>query len=254
MRFASLGSGSRGNATLIEAGGTCLMLDCGFSCTETERRLARLGLAPDRVSAILVTHEHGDHANGVAAFARRHGTPVWFTPGTAVAMRDAAVPAANHLNSHRPFRLGDIEVRPFPVPHDAREPCQFVFAAHRRRLGILTDAGSLTSHMLESLAGCDALVLECNHDEQMLRNGPYPDSLKRRVGGRLGHLSNRQAAGLLERLGADRLQHLVAAHLSEKNNAEALVRTALAEAGRISPDWIRIADQDAGLDWCEIRD
>jgi len=252
MRFASLGSGSRGNATVVEQGDTLLLIDCGFSVRETERRLLRLGRDASQVSAVLVTHEHSDHIGGVAQFSRKYRVPVWMTAGTRSACRDE--PERIELfNSHVAFAVGDLEITPFPVPHDAREPAQFVFSDGARRLGVLTDTGSLTLHIEQQLDGCDALLLECNHDREMLANGVYPPVLKARVGGSYGHLSNDQAAGLLQRIDCSRLQHLVAAHLSEKNNTEALARIAASSALGCADEWIAVARQDEGLDWREVR-
>jgi phosphoribosyl 1,2-cyclic phosphodiesterase len=252
MRFASLGSGSRGNATLIEAGTTCLMLDCGFSVTEIERRLARQGKRAEQITAVLVTHEHGDHIRGVAALARKFGMPVWMTGGTAQVHQAVAGDVLRVFNPHESFTVRDIQVDPFPVPHDAREPCQFVFSDGARRLGVLTDTGSLTEYIRRALDRCDALLLECNHDLQMLAAGSYPPALKARVGGRIGHLSNKQAARLLSGIDSGCLQHLVAAHLSEKNNSPELARAALADAMSCDADWIAVATQARGLDWREI--
>lgn len=251
MRFASLGSGSRGNATLIEQGDTLLLVDCGFSLRETERRLLRLGRDPAQVGAILVTHEHGDHICGVALFARRYKVPVWLSAGTRSACRDE-IPGAVVFNSHAPFAVGDLEITPFPVPHDAREPAQFVFGNGAHRLGLLTDTGSLTPHIEQQLTGCDALLLESNHDRTMLANGIYPPVLKARVGGDYGHLSNDQAAALLRRIDCSRLQHIVAAHLSDKNNTPQLAGAALSAALDCSQEWIGIAGQDDGLGWREL--
>jgi phosphoribosyl 1,2-cyclic phosphodiesterase len=252
MRFASLGSGSRGNATLVEQGDTLLMVDCGFSCVEVERRLQRLGRTADQLTAILVTHEHADHIGGVARLARRYQLPVWMTAGTAAMHRDGELPQQHRFNGHESFTIGELEIHPFPVPHDAREPCQFVFTDGARRLGILTDAGSITEHMVRSLEGCDALLLECNHDPRMLATGPYSPRLKARVGGHLGHLSNQQAAGLLQRLDCHRLQHLVAAHLSDKNNTAELARQALHAVTGGGDDGLCIADQEQGFGWREL--
>jgi phosphoribosyl 1,2-cyclic phosphodiesterase len=252
MRFASLGSGSRGNATLVEQGDTLLMVDCGFSCVEVERRLQRLGRTADQLTAILVTHEHADHIGGVARLARRYQLPVWMTAGTAAMHRDGELPQQHRFNGHESFAIGELEIHPFPVPHDAREPCQFVFTDGARRLGILTDAGSITEHMVRSLEGCDALLLECNHDPRMLATGPYSPRLKARVGGHLGHLSNQQAAGLLQRLDCHRLQHLVAAHLSDKNNTAELARQALHAVTGGGDDGLCIADQEQGFGWREL--
>lgn len=268
LRFASLGSGSRGNATLVEAGGTCVMVDCGFSVAEAKRRLARLGKAPEDIRAILVTHEHSDHIGGVAAFARRYGTPVWMTAGTEkgsepffigraadsnnCARKRALTPVLEWFDGHSAFAIDALHVTPFPVPHDAREPCQFVFGDGAVRLGLLTDTGSITEHIRQQLDGCDALLLECNHDTAMLAGGPYPPSLKQRVGGRFGHLSNAQAAELLATLDTARLTHLVAAHISEKNNRPELARAALAGALGCADDWVGIADQAEGLAWRQV--
>ncbi len=252
MRFASLGSGSRGNATLIEAGATCLMLDCGFSIREIERRLARQGKRAEEITAVLVTHEHGDHIRGVGPLARKFGMPVWMTGGTAQVHQAVTGDVLRVFNPHESFTVGDIQVDPFPVPHDAREPCQFVFGDGARRLGVLTDTGSLTDYIRRALDRCDALLLECNHDVQMLAAGRYPPALKARVGGRVGHLSNEQAAMLISGIDTGSLQHLVAAHLSEKNNTPALARAALAGAVSCDADWIAVATQTQGLDWREI--
>lgn len=252
MRFASLGSGSRGNGTLIEVAGTLVLLDCGFATVHVETRMARLGKHPSDLTAIVVTHEHGDHINGVGPLARRYNIPVWMTPGTARYPRLGQLPQQRLFNSHATFAIDALELMPYPVPHDAREPVQFVFGDGCRRLGVLTDVGCWTPHIESQLSGCDALLLECNHDSDMLQQGSYPPSLKQRVGGRHGHLSNAQSAELLGTLDRSRLQHLVAAHLSEENNHPALAQQALAEVMNCSPDWIGVADQDDGLMWREI--
>lgn len=252
MRFASLGSGSRGNATLIEADGTCLMVDCGFTLAEIERRLVRLGRSGDDIAAILITHEHADHVRGAARFAARYRLPVYATPGTFEACTRHAFECVEPFSVHDNFAVGAIEIAPVAVPHDAREPSQFVFGDGAHRIGVLTDLGHVTAHVVRSFAACDALVLECNHDETMLLTGPYPPSLKQRVGGLLGHLSNAQAATLLAQLDLSRLQHLVAAHLSERNNSPAHAREALATAAGCETGWVAVAGQDDGLAWREV--
>lgn len=252
MRFASLGSGSRGNGTLVEQNGTCVLVDCGFSMKEAESRLAKLGSTAEKISAILVTHEHGDHINGVGALARKYAIPVWATGGTFSADRLGERVEMNRICSHTAFAIGDIEVQPFPVPHDAREPTQFVFGNGDKRLGLLTDVGSRTAHLEQQLSGCDALILECNHDKILLENGEYPLSLKQRVGGDLGHLSNVQAADILSRLDTSKLTQLVAAHLSEKHNTPSLAQVALAEVLGCAPEWVHVADQQAGFDWRDV--
>jgi len=253
LRFAYLGSGSKGNAALVEAGATCVMVDCGFSVAETERRLARLQRTPADLAAILVTHEHGDHISGVARFARRHGISVWMTPGTHAGAPDRDLPDLELFSCHECFSLGDLGVRPMPVPDDAREPCQFVFEDGRHRLGILTDTGHITPHIVDSMAECDALVVECNHDTQMLQIGPYPATIKRRVGGRLGHLNNGQAASLVTDLDTSRLQHLVAVHISAVNNTMDLACQALACAVGGRPDDVETVCQKGGIGWRELR-
>jgi phosphoribosyl 1,2-cyclic phosphodiesterase len=255
MRFASLGSGSQGNGLVVEAGSTCILLDCGFSIDETVQRLGRCGRVPEDLDAIVVTHEHDDHIGGVARFAARYTLPVYLTHGTFRALDGvrSLLAAVVLIDSHAPIAIGDIEVQPFPVPHDAREPTQFVFRDGAARLGVLTDVGEPTAHIQSMLSGVDALMLECNHDSGMLANGPYPPWLKRRIGSRFGHLDNAAAAALLAGLDCSRLQHLVAAHLSQQNNTPALARAALAGVLNCAADWIQVATQAGGSDWLEIR-
>ncbi len=254
MRFASLGSGSRGNAWLIEAGSTRVLVDCGFSTRDTVRRLARLGVEAGTIAAVLVSHEHADHARGVAGFADRYGCEVWLTDGARTAL-DAmgAVPGRlRRVDSHARFAVRDLEIAPFPVPHDAREPVQYAVSDGTRRFGILTDAGHVTPHMEAMLRGCDALAIECNHDVERLRRGSYPQGLKARILGRYGHLDNLAAAELLGRVSGPRLQHVVAAHLSQENNTPGLARAALAGALGCEPEWIAVADQEHGCAWREL--
>lgn len=253
FRFASLGSGSRGNATLVEAGETCLLVDCGFPARDFVARCEALGFDPARLDAILVTHEHGDHVRGVGAVARRFGIPVWMTPGTRAAADPGRVDSLNLFHSHAgAFRIGAVEVQPVPVPHDAREPTQFVFGYGRQRLGLLTDLGSITPRVVDAFDGVDALLLECNHDPDLLANGPYPPGLQARVGGRFGHLANDQAAELLAAIEQRRLSHLVAAHLSEKNNAPALARAALESAFGDFDGCLSLLAQDSASGWFEV--
>jgi phosphoribosyl 1,2-cyclic phosphodiesterase len=251
IRFASLGSGSAGNALLVESGATCLMLDCGFGLRETAARMLRLGKQPADLAGILVTHEHGDHVGGVFRLARKHGLPIWMTHGTWVGCRqDESGLDLRIIDSHQAFAVGDFDILPFPVPHDAREPVQYVFSAGARRLGVLTDIGELTAHVCTMLSGCDGLVLEFNHDAEQLHRSAYPASLKRRIAGRLGHLENTAAVDLLGRIDCSRLQHLVAAHLSERNNQPELVRDILGALPGGLPGTISVASQERGVDWC----
>ncbi|TQV85618.1 MBL fold metallo-hydrolase [Exilibacterium tricleocarpae] len=252
MQFASLGSGSRGNATLVRSGDDCVLIDCGFTVKETQRRLARLGVAAEQLAAVLVTHEHSDHLSGVAPLARRYRLPVYMTPGTYKARDLGELPALELIHGYQSFSVGSLDVTPVAVPHDAREPAQFVVQAAGKRLGVLTDLGSITPHVENHYADCDALVLEANHDPGMLAAGPYPVSLKRRVGGPWGHLSNLQTAGFLARLERRRLQHLVVAHISQKNNSLALAQAALTD--KISGiARVHYACQDQGFDWLSIE-
>ena len=251
MRFACLGSGSRGNATLVEHGKTCVMVDCGFSTVEVERRMQRLNKPVEELDAILVTHEHADHIQGVARLSRKYQIPVWMTPGTGSALEQPP-PDLHTLNAHESLTLGDLSVQPFPVPHDAREPCQYVFDSGNARFALLTDAGSVTPHMLNSIAGVDAMMLEFNHDRELLFAGRYPQWLKERVAGDYGHLNNEQAARLLQEMDSSRLHRLVAAHLSRDNNTHSHVRQALDQVLGCDPDWVQLADQDGGIDWQSV--
>ena len=254
MRFASLGSGSEGNALVVQHGSTVVMMDCGFGLADTETRLARLGLKPSDVSALVVTHEHSDHIGGVARFARKHKVKVWLTHGTArhVAPESLLSELYGFIDPHAVFAVGDLEVRPYLVPHDASEPVQFVFSDGNTTLGVLTDTGCSTAHIEEMLSGVDALVLECNHDLDMLMSGPYPAGLKRRVSGKFGHLDNRTAAALLAQLDCSRLKHIIAAHLSQQNNRPELAAQALSAVLSCEPAWIGIAGQATGFGWRDL--
>jgi phosphoribosyl 1,2-cyclic phosphodiesterase len=250
MRFTSLGSGSAGNALVVECGRTRVMMDCGFSLADTKARLERVGLAPSDITAVVVTHEHDDHLGGVARFAKRYAKPVYLTRGTAQWLPlDFPAVLVHFIDSHRPFEVQEVAVEPFPVPHDAREPVQYVFSDGDARLGVVTDLGTITQHVVEKLSGCHALVIESNHDLEMLMGGPYPDALKLRVAGRFGHLSNADAGRLVAALERGHLRHLIAAHLSQQNNTPALAVAALAQAAGCEEDWIGVARQDVGFAW-----
>ena len=229
-----------------------MLVDCGFPSSDVTRRLAALGREGGDISAILVTHEHGDHLRGVGPVARRHQLPVWMTPGTAAQWSGGELPELKLFDCHRPFAIDALRVQPYPVPHDAREPSQFLFSDGDRSFGVLTDVGHVTAHIREMLSGCDALMLECNHDSDMLAASAYPPSVRARIAGRQGHLSNDQAAQLLGGMDCSRLQHLVAAHLSEQNNCPDLVCATLSGVLGCEPDGVDIADQQTGLGWREI--
>lgn len=262
MRFASLGSGSEGNSWLFECATTGLptrlMVDCGFAVKETVGRLERVGIDPTDVDAIVVTHEHGDHIGGVFKFSRKFGTPVYLTHGTWRAALRTKLTEARYLesgrvvliDSHVPFSVKNLTLHPFPVPHDAAEPIQMLIESQAGFVtGILTDCGSSTPHLVSMLNRAHALILESNHCPDMLSNSPYPPSLKKRVGGDYGHLSNQVACEILRRLDSGNLQFVVAAHLSQTANSPNLVQRMWQEV--LTPKGIEfdIACQNEGVGW-----
>jgi phosphoribosyl 1,2-cyclic phosphodiesterase len=257
VRFCSLGSGSGGNATIVETGHAAsssrVLIDCGFSLRELDLRLARVGLSAGDLDAVFVTHEHGDHAGSAVALAQRDGLPLWLSRGTWRALHEPNLPALIHFaRDGDTIVVGGLELHPFTVAHDAAEPLQLRCSDTVGQLGVLTDAGSITPHMLASLRGCDALLLECNHDREMLAASHYPASLKARIGGRLGHLANDTSAAILAACLHEGLRHLVAAHLSEQNNTPELVRKALAGAWTGRREEIVIADPRLGFGWIAL--
>jgi phosphoribosyl 1,2-cyclic phosphodiesterase len=257
LKFASLGSGSEGNALLISTASgttsTTVMLDCGFAIRETERRLQRLGIMPADLAGIIVTHEHQDHVGGVFKFARRHGIPVWLSFGTYQAVqKDCKDVVVHFCRDSEQFNIHDLELTPYTVPHDAREPVQYVASNGRTKLGVLTDAGQSTPHLIRALSGCDALMLECNHDRQMLANSAYPPSLKQRIGGPYGHLSNDISAEILDALDKSRLKTVVGAHLSRQNNTPELAQEAICSVIRANEAEVMIACQEEGFGWVEV--
>lgn len=252
MRLVSLGSGSKGNATLVESADACLLVDCGFSLVELTRRMAAVGRHPDQLTAVLLTHEHSDHCRGVAVLGRRYQLPLYMTAGTARAAQLGDQTSLEVIDSHCDFQVGGIAVTPVPVPHDAREPVQFVFRHQRKALGVLTDLGSVTVHVVESYSDCDGLLLEANHDLEMLAQGPYPYTLKQRVGSDWGHLNNGQAARLLEAMGTERLQGIVIGHMSEQNNRLDQVRAEIEPLLEAVPA-VQYAQQRGGGDWLNVE-
>jgi phosphoribosyl 1,2-cyclic phosphodiesterase len=246
--FASLGSGSRGNGTLVELGDSLILVDCGFTLKQTERRLARLDVRPGDLDAILVTHEHSDHAGGVAALAHRYGVPVYASYGT---LRAVAGLVGQAFDSHRPFSIGAVRVNPVIVPHDAREPTQFTFEHDGVRLGVVSDLGHVTPFVSEQYSGCAALLMESNYDPGMLLRGRYPESVKRRIAGNHGHLSNEQAAGFLDTVAHHRLQ-VVVGHVSEQNNHPELLEAAFAGVrSRVAS--LDFATQQDGIGWVTLE-
>lgn len=234
MHVCVLGSGSRGNSTYVSDGTTSVLIDAGFSARETERRLQSRGLSAADLSAILITHEHGDHIKGVARLARRHRLAVYLTSGTrhgADPLRD--LPQLCQIRCGGPFQIRTLAIHPFSISHDAGDPCGFTIGGNGSRVGIATDLGQVTALVTEHLRGCCLLVLEANHDPQMLNDGPYPWYLKQRIRGRTGHLSNADSGHLLSEIRGAGLTHVVLAHLSETNNTpeKALAETARALDG-----------------------
>ena len=253
MRFASLGSGSKGNSTVVESDTACVMVDCGFGLRNACTRLERIGKSPEDLTAIIVTHEHSDHWKGIGALSAKYNIPVYLSAGSLKAKEIQSGEALfNCIDSHKDFYVGDVCIKPVPVPHDAREPIQYILSNGKVQLGILTDLGHFTPHVVSSYSKCDALLLECNYDEDMLLDGPYPRFLKDRVSGRFGHLSNRQAADLLLALDLSRLKTLVIGHISAKNNDVSLIKAAI-EPLCGEDIVLSFADQESGSPWMEIK-
>lgn len=257
LRFKSLGSGSSGNATLVQARcgaqTTHLLIDCGLGLRQLERRLAEAGLAPDQLDGVFVTHEHSDHVGCARQLALRERLPVWMSAGTHAAIGQADFEGLLHIAADgRVIALGALELMPFTVPHDAREPLQLRCSDGDARLGVLTDLGHVTPHVMANLTGCGTLLLECNHDEAMLAASPYPAFLKARIAGDWGHLANGAAAAAAAALLPHGLQQVVAAHLSEQNNLPALVRAALAQTLGCADQDVVVADGPSGCGWMNI--
>ena len=251
MRIASLGSGSKGNATLVQHGATTLLIDNGFSLRKFCQRLERFEIDPGAIDAVLLTHEHGDHSGGVERLCATHSIPLWTAVGTARAALSAQFEYHRLIAGHR-VTIGDIEVLPVTVPHDSNEPLQFIFHQidHGKRLGILTDTGHITRHIVDAFSCLDALLLEFNYDAEMLDSGPYPYQLKQRVGGSHGHLSNEQSMDLLRRIDTSSLNCLIAAHISEKNNTADIVNRLIRQLDAVPAPVV--ADQETGFDWIAI--
>lgn len=258
LRICSLGSGSSGNALVVEAtdglATTRVLVDNGFNLRQLVRRLERAGLGIDELDAVFVTHEHSDHSAGVGAMARRHRVPVYCTSGTASAcgFDDDDAVRWTRITAEDVIDVGALRIRAYAVPHDAGEPVQYTFSDGARRAGLLTDAGECSQGILDALVGLHALVLECNHDSQLLQQGAYPVFLKRRIAGALGHLSNDQAAGILQAIDRRQLAWVAAAHLSAANNRPELARQALASVLGGSVGEVPVLDQAEGLAWRDV--
>ncbi|MBV9074928.1 MAG: MBL fold metallo-hydrolase [Acidobacteria bacterium] len=248
VRMTVLASGSRGNTAVLSSTGTSILIDAGISCRETLRRMLRAGENPASLSAIVITHEHQDHINGLAVLARRLKIPVYITGhthqewqrwvrGPASGQKElypdddkAHLDQCEHFRAGQAFRIGDIEILPFTIPHDAADPVGFVFRTEGIKIGMATDLGYIPASVKVHLRGCDALVLESNHDLEMLRGGPYPWSVKQRVMSRVGHLSNDSLAEFFSTDYDGGAAFVVLAHLSESNNHPELARQAAERA------------------------
>ena len=278
LRYKNLSSGSTGNATLVEASSknstkpSRILVDCGMRLSRLLELLAVADVPPSDLDAIFITHEHSDHIGCVTQLASRYSIPIWASSGTHAALQDmqfklrAKQPTHSQLlpnfagfealvniaSDNCPFAVGDLQLSPFTVPHDAREPLQLTCSDGNAKLGILTDLGHASRHVLDQLAGCNALLLECNHDGEMLSNSKYPAFLKARVGGDFGHLSNQQAAEILSHVMHGNLRHVSAAHLSQQNNHPELAQSAVAAVLGCMPAEVVAASPDTGTPWLVV--
>jgi phosphoribosyl 1,2-cyclic phosphodiesterase len=277
LRYKNLSSGSTGNATLVEAssefGKPCrVLVDCGMRLSRLLDLLAAAEVMPSDIDAIFITHEHSDHIGCVTQLAYRYTIPVWASKGTHAALQDiqfklnakqathsqalpnmAAFESLVRIASDAcPIAVGDLQLSPFTVPHDAREPLQLTCTDGNAKLGILTDLGHASRHVLDSIAGCNALLLESNHDSDMLSNSKYPAFLKTRVGGDFGHLSNAQAAEILTHVMHNKLRQVSAAHLSQQNNRPTLAQNALAASLGCLPADVLTASPETGTPWITV--
>jgi len=252
ITVASLGSGSSGNSLLVRAGTTTLLVDCGFTMKESIARMATLGVAPHQLDAILLTHEHGDHTKGVGPLSRKFSLPVWCTHGTYNGARDNRYAAVELFHAHDSFSIGGIEIDPFPTPHDAAESCQFVFSASDTRFANVTDLGACTPHVQQKLQGVHGLVVECNYDNEMLRQGPYPPSLQARIRSDYGHLGNDQAGALVQELDHASLQWILLGHLSEQNNSDAIAMETISSYVKDRHERINVLAQHCSSTWFTV--
>jgi phosphoribosyl 1,2-cyclic phosphodiesterase len=263
LRFKNLASGSSGNATLVQCQGstrsTHLLIDCGLSLRLLKQKLAAIGLNTQDIDAVFITHEHADHIGSAFTLAIRHQIPIFLSHGTWQALQthtlsnDKITQYLHFVSDASPVDIGDIQIRPFTVPHDAQEPLQLVCTDGQVRLGILTDIGHPSHYAIQNLQACHAILLECNHDLTMLQNNPrYPLALRQRIEGDYGHLANTQAVQILARVLHQHLKHVVAVHLSTQNNTPSLVQETLSQVLCCRPNEVLCADQTQGSPWLDI--
>lgn len=252
LEVASLGSGSSGNATLVRSTKTSLLIDCGFTLKETLKRMATLGVAPSDLTAVLISHEHSDHVKGIGPLSRKFGVPIYLTHGTFRRLKDNRLLAYELFHAHAPFTLGDIEVDPFPTAHDAAESCQFVLRKDNISFAVATDMGVCPPFVLGKLAGVNGVLIECNYDDDMLRNGPYPPSLQHRIRGQFGHLGNSQAGPVVRAIDHPSLETILLGHLSEKNNTEQCALDAVLASVVRNPERVEVLTQHAASRWIAI--
>lgn len=252
MQFTSLGSGSKGNCTVVSNGKSTILVDCGFGITKTIDSLVAKGVDPHEVSALFVTHEHGDHIRGVRMLANRFDIPVFATAGTFSKISNLHPMLVNEIGGGDVIAIDGVNVRSVDVPHDALEPTQFVFESTKERFGLLTDIGSINDAVVEHYSGCDSLFVESNHDIDMLWNGNDPEFLKYRVSGDLGHLSNHQAKEFLSRVKHSRLANVVIGHVSQRNNNTAILEREFEHLKRECA--VTFATQEEGTSWLSAKE
>jgi len=253
MRFCSLGSGSSGNSYLVSKNNTNILVDGGFSVTELESRMSQKEIKPSEISIILLTHEHDDHSKGVFAFAEKYNKPIYLTYGT-LKMCQKRIKKSYNLTVNIISPLDTLDLIDFmiyiiPVPHDAREPVQFKFESEEKTLAIITDLGFGNKELINSIQQINALILESNHDGDLLHKSRYPKNLKDRIQSNYGHLSNEESLEILKKINLNNLKWLGAAHLSKENNSPDLVKDAWK---KVYEDKINIIDPDFGMPWVSI--
>lgn len=255
LSVCMLASGSKGNAIYISDGLTSILVDAGLSGIEIERRLQSKGLCPEDLDAIIVSHEHNDHIQGVGILSRRFDLPVYINRKTIKAASSYIGNVQNIVNfeTGSAFAINNLKIHPFSISHDAEDPAGFTICLNNTKIGIATDLGIATAMVKEHLKGCNLLILEANHDPDMLQNGPYPWPLKQRIKDRTGHLSNEESKNLLHEVQHDGLKHIILAHMSETNNTPEKALNVVGQALTHSRTLITVASQDVSGDLIRIK-